>query len=77
MKKLAELARYLDESLNFLIACRHRGENTHMLLFSEVKASVERTYARSLTQNHFRQLLSVVPDLYSHDWEKNELVIGY
>lgn len=63
MKKLLEVAKYIDESLNFLQRCRHTADNPQ-IFFSEVKASVERTYARTITLSLFRQLLSVVPDFF-------------
>ena len=69
MKQLLEVAKFIDESLNFLQRCRHNADNPQVL-FSEVKVSVERTFARTVTIELFRQILTVVPDLYKHEWER-------
>ena len=68
MKQLLEQAKFIDDSLNFLKRCRHKDESG--ILFSELKASVAKSYHRSITEDNFRQLLTVVPDFYSHNWEK-------
>ena len=66
MKLLLEQARFIDESLNFLKRCRHKNENG--IPFSELKESVAKSHSRTLSEDSFRQLLSVVPDHYSHSW---------
>ena len=68
-----ELSKFLDESLNFLKRCRHRDDKEN-ILFTEVKTSVEKSFHRTITIENFRQLLSVVPDFYSHSWEKGNRV---
>ena len=52
MKQLLEQARYIDESLNFLKRCRHKNEGG--ILFSELKESVAKSYARSISIDVFR-----------------------
>lgn len=45
------------------------------MLFSEVCESVKTTFARDMNVNIFKQLLNVVPELYSHHWLNQKLVI--
>ena len=66
MKHPKEVSKYMDNSLAFIKHCRKAQGGT--ITFNEVKSSVEKTYARNLTVGMFRQLLSVVPDLYEHSW---------
>jgi len=42
------------------------------VLFRELKASVEKTFARSISMRLFRQILTIAPDFYNHSWEKTK-----
>jgi len=66
MKQLLDQARFIDDSLNFLKRCRHKNETA--IPFSELKESIAKSHSRTITEDSFRQLLSVVPDHYSHSW---------
>ena len=70
MRKLLEACKFIDDSLNFLQHCRHK-EGNSKILFSEVKASVEKSFARSISISIFRQILNLVPDFFSHSWERD------
>ena len=45
-----------------------------MITFNEVKSSVEKSHAKTITVVQFKQLLSLSPELYNHSWEK---VLGF
>lgn len=76
MKHLLEQARFIDDSLNFLKQCRHKGESNG-ILFTEVRASVAKSFSRTVTEDNFRQLLTVVPDFYTHEWVKGSSTKPY
>jgi hypothetical protein len=48
-KKILEIAKYLDVSINFIKKCRSNigsGSSNKALTFEELKTSVEKTYGR-------------------------------
>lgn len=45
------------------------------ILFTDVIDSVKSTFGRDMNVNIFRQLLSIVPELYSHEWVNQKLTI--
>jgi hypothetical protein len=69
LKHLIQVGSMLDECLSFLIQCRKQNVGA-VLTFNELKQSVERTHGKTVTTNHFRQLLTLSPELYNHSWEK-------
>lgn len=69
MKHLMTVASYIDESLSFLQQCRKTGPGA-IVTFKEVKESVEKSHAKTINENHFRQILTLCPELYNHSWEK-------
>ena len=71
MKQLIEVCQFVDETLNFIKRCRRSVEGGS-ITFKEVKLSVEKSYARTITLSQFRQLLTVVPEFYSHCWEQSK-----
>ena len=69
IKQLIDVSQFIDESMNFIKRCR-RSNESGSILFTEIKTSIEKSYGRTVTLAHFRQLLTVVPEFYSHSWEK-------
>ena len=69
IKQLIEVSQFIDESLNFIKRCRRKND-FGSISFTEVKTSIEKSYGRTINLSHFRQLLTVVPEFYSHSWEK-------
>ena len=49
MKQLMEISRFVDESMNFIKRCRKANDGAKVH-FSELKTSIEKTFARSVTQ---------------------------
>ena len=69
IKQLIDGSQFIDESLNFIKRCRRQNDGGS-IVYSEVKASIEKSYGRTINLSHFRQLLTIVPEFYSHSWEK-------
>lgn len=69
MKTLMQSGSMIDDCLSFLVQCRKSAVGA-VVTFAEVKQSVEKTHAKTVTVNHFKQLLTLCPDLYEHSWEK-------
>lgn len=61
----------LDQSICFLKNSRH----IECLLFTDIIDSVKSTFGRDMNVNIFRQLLSIVPELYKHEWVNQKLTI--
>ena len=53
MKHLIEGCQFIDETLNFIKRCRRSAEGG-AITFKEVKTSIEKSYARTVTVSHFR-----------------------
>ena len=68
-KQLVDTLGYIDESMNFIKRCRRTNEIGN-ITFAEVKTSIAKTYGRTINLSHFRQLLTVVPEFYTHSWDK-------
>lgn len=69
MKYLMQAGSMIDDCLSFLIQCRKSNLGA-VVTFSELKQSVEKTHAKTVTLSHFRQLLTLCPELYEHQHEK-------
>lgn len=70
-KYLAQQMGSLDSALSFLKHSRKQ-ECVH---FSEVCESVKASFGRDMNVNIFRQILTIVPEFYTHAWINNKLTI--
>lgn len=64
-KKLLELLKFVDNTLNFLKSCRRQSSCT----FDDLKKSIERTNARSFDLDSFKQILFLMPKSFTHRWD--------
>lgn len=69
IKQLIDASQFIDESMNFIKRCRRVNE-VGVITFAEVRTSIEKSYGRTINLTHFRQLLTIVPEFYTHSWEK-------
>ena len=70
-KVLARQMSNLDSCVSFL---KH-GRRMESLSFTEVCESVKQTFGREMNVNIFRQILSIVPEFYTHAWINGQLTL--
>ena len=70
-KKLLEILKCLDNSLNFLKKCRKQNSCT----FDELKKSIEKTNGRQFECATFKQILFIYPEAYGYKWENNQTTL--
>ena len=63
-KKLLDILKYLDNSLNFLKSCRRQTSCS----FDELKKSIEKTNGKQFELESFKQILFLLPESYIHSW---------
>lgn len=79
-RALKDMAKYIDISLNFLKSRKMTSGSSAIqtyISFSDVKKSVALTQRKQLTIKHFKQILTIMPDLWNHKWQGSELMINF
>ena len=70
-KVLARQMTNLDSCVSFM---KH-GRRMESLPFAEVCESVKQTFGREMNVNIFRQILTIVPEFYTHAWINGALTL--
>ncbi len=71
-KYLVQQMTSLDSALSFHKYSRKQ----ECVQFSEVCDSVRASFGRDMNVNIFRQILTIVPEFYTHLWINNKLTIN-
>ena len=80
-RALKDMAKYIDISLNFLKSRKTTAgiqvSNSTYIPFTDIKQSVSITQRKQLTIKHFKQILTIMPDHWTHKWQGSELMVNF